>query len=825
LESDATDVVGGFDGIVHGSPAWTSGKLGRCYDNTAGASAGVELMRHAEAKKFENAFSWSLWFKSTTTSGGSRKRILARDDSEYLTVTIDQSATGEQPLRSEGTGSAQVNKWHHLAVLHYPDTSADIYVDGAKQGTTSAPKSGAARPWVIGGNTEGDGDISGDHFTGKIDDVRLYDHVLSVHEIKELARGKVGHWTFGRGEATDTSAAGNNGTLSGSPAATSGIIGPGAMEFNGTDQHVSLPDVFESPSPKTIAGWVYTNDNTKSQRAVAFRGSAGILPFWIAENSNGYVSVWQGSTHSDLTTISSNTWTHFAVTDDGTDLKLYKNGSLEAAVSPSPNVDGKADSLGADEAGIGSGWADFLDGRLDDVRAYASALTQPEIQDIYQAKGRIDENHRLFAHALREGAIESFRGGSFSGEWSAPNAFVKSDRSYTGRFSMGSEGQGSIDAEWAPRRLDGGEQIESFEYKWWERPNQTGHVVRLLDAGGNEVHESGTENPQWFLGQGDGGRTSVYGGDNYQAWTLFRFEFDWDAGAYEYYLKDLQSGTVKTGRYGLTSATNVEKIVFTGAGYGSANHNRFDDIKIGQEGPSKTGVMGASGFSEVGPAAGSMVGWWNFDRHDARDKAGPSGGSLAGGPGFVAGPSGGKALQLGGTGQHAHIPGRAALNLDTTGAYSVAAWVRASDNGDPIVLRHEGTNESRFVLNEGPGYLYKGDDGNWHGVGNAGSALDSSWHHVVWVLRGNTFWGYVDGAEMTSGASLPAPNTDCKGDLAIGEGAGSSEWLDGAVGEVRVYDRALSAEEVEVLYDMSSGSTMKMTPEGIYAPEISEVSL
>jgi len=199
LDGDGTDSSGnGYDGIVHGSPSWSDGIIGTCYDNSAdNSSTGVELLQHADAQKYDYQHSWSLWFKSTTSSGSTGNRILSRDCSEYLCANIDQDS---DPNHLDYVDSAyddiELNQWYHLAITTDDGVNYDWYLNGEHCRSGSEPYDETARPWVIGGNTEGDGDISGNEFVGMIDDVKFFDHKLSIKEVKELSRAKVAHWKF-----------------------------------------------------------------------------------------------------------------------------------------------------------------------------------------------------------------------------------------------------------------------------------------------------------------------------------------------------------------------------------------------------------------------------------------------------------------------------------------------------------------------------------------------------------------------------------------------------------------------------------------------------
>jgi hypothetical protein len=78
---------------------------------------------------------------------------------------------------------------------------------------------------------------------------------------------------------------------------------------------------------------------------------------------------------------------------------------------------------------------------------------------------------------------------------------------------------------------------------------------------------------------------------------------------------------------------------------------------------------------------------------------------------------------------------------------------------------------------------------------------DDQWHHVAGTYDGAFVRLYVDGAEVGSGtpasASIAYSTEDLTHDLFIGRyGAGCAYGFPGAVDEVRLWDRPLSAAEV-----------------------------
>src|SRR4029079_5280514 len=72
-----------------------------------------------------------------------------------------------------------------------------------------------------------------------------------------------------------------------------------------------------------------------------------------------------------------NTWTHIAMTWDGTTQRLFINGTqvgTRAVTGTLPN------STGALRFGGNTVWSEWFAGRLDEIRIYDRALTQAEVQ-------------------------------------------------------------------------------------------------------------------------------------------------------------------------------------------------------------------------------------------------------------------------------------------------------------------------------------------------------------------------------------------------------------------------------------------------------------
>ena len=199
--------------------------------------------------------------------------------------------------------------------------------------------------------------------------------------------GLVAAYSFNEGTGTtvaDSSASGNNGTIGTATWTTAGKYG-NALVFNGTSARVTIPD---SPSLRLAAGmtleaWVYPQAVSSAWRDVIYKGNDNYyLEATSATSSRpaGGGTFAGGSGTTDVygtAALAVNTWTHLAVTYNGATLSLYVNGVLASSQARTGNI---ATSTNPLSIGGDSIYGQYFQGRIDDVRVYNTARTQPQIQ-------------------------------------------------------------------------------------------------------------------------------------------------------------------------------------------------------------------------------------------------------------------------------------------------------------------------------------------------------------------------------------------------------------------------------------------------------------
>ncbi len=164
----------------------------------------------------------------------------------------------------------------------------------------------------------------------------------------------------------------------------------------------------------------------------------------------------------------------------------------------------------------------------------------------------------------------------------------------------------------------------------------------------------------------------------------------------------------------------------------------------------------------------------------------------------------GRCLSFNGTDTYVDIDGYGGIS--GTNDRTVTLWVKsATDNtvqslvtwgeettGAKYHIRVEGSIDAVRVEVNG-GYKYGTTD-----------IMDGSWHHVGVVFSGTDVLDhvlYVDGQEETIGASdAQSMDTSTQNDVWIGADILYSRFLNGSIDDVRIYDRTLSATEIQQLY-------------------------
>ena len=191
--SDATDQLGNHDGTPTNVNFSTEGKFG-----FAGAFNGSSSYMQVNSIFSSNpsAFSVSVWFKTTSNGNileiGSSSISSAQNRIQLYNGTLYVSLNGGNGgfATTSATG-LQDGNWHHIVAV-WDDGSVTngikIYIDGASTPTAQANSTqsfNSTSTLFIGANNDYSAGIR-QYFDGTIDQIRIYDSVLSAADVSTL---------------------------------------------------------------------------------------------------------------------------------------------------------------------------------------------------------------------------------------------------------------------------------------------------------------------------------------------------------------------------------------------------------------------------------------------------------------------------------------------------------------------------------------------------------------------------------------------------------------------------------------------------------------
>jgi len=179
-----------------------------------------------------------------------------------------------------------------------------------------------------------------------------------------------------------------------------------------------------------------------------------------------------------------------------------------------------------------------------------------------------------------------------------------------------------------------------------------------------------------------------------------------------------------------------------------------------------------------------------------------------------------KAMSFDGSSDYVNIDGIVAdVASDTAGTWT--AWVKPDSGARGTtqqIMSFGDTNANTkidFFQSGGVDFLYAGaretGTNQWRVLTSANPFSTNTWTHVALVQDGTSPVIYIDGVAVAQTFDFTTDKTYWNNNLSgldtarIGnlnfDSGGEAQWFDGDIADVRIYNRALSAAEIQTLYE------------------------
>jgi hypothetical protein len=577
----------------------------------------------------------------------------------------------------------------------------------------------------------------------------------------------------------------NNGTVYGATYTTDrNSQSNKAMIFDGSNDYINIDGIITdivSDTAGTWAAWVKPDDGhpdaVEMFITVGDTNADEFVDFYYrtdgkleAFSRDGGVNQWDLKTDNPIFTDGAqSTYTHVALVQDGTAPVFYVNGVLVAATFTinTDTTDWMSTLTGLDNARIGSlnknsaGETNHFDGSISDVRIYSRALSAEEIQDLYGSYNPV-----LKTSSIAKGLV---------GRWT-----LGEDEDKTVNISLDNNGFEDGDAT-------------SWDTQGSPSTNEVNSTAAFVHSGAYSWHIVSDANNE--------GRSYTYSGDfvgkhvRVMAWVYvvsgkasldIRKAFN---GSEYVFDQDHRTDSTTTGKW--------EKLVVEGiAGVNSflirvdsndaSEEFYIDDLYISEIQVADQTINENDG-TYTGTTTAPAI--YTTDRHSQSNKA----------------------MSFDGTNDHIQFAGISLL--DPMEAFTFSAWIKNTDGASDTIYAagdNSDTTKPYFRIFCSPttfGIPSRNDANSEPTVSSTlARCSKNEWHHVVVLNDGSeNYLFYVDGigyAATTNTMTGTYNNLDQSSIGRLWRGASSygSSQFDGSISDVRIYNRALTAEEIGDLY-------------------------
>ncbi len=316
-----------------------------------------------------------------------------------------------------GSGAGQVSYalsgWHHI-LWTMTSTQTDVYIDGSLANTfyKTASQVGYHGTASIGCLNDGGGGACGQSrnhfFAGDLDDIRLYDRILSPQEIINLGDMNccgscipdVAPLMAGlqlclpfNGNTLDETSNGYD-------------LGAGTASF--------MPDRFGNSnraasldgSTLSLSMWIYPTGNASTLGFIIFDGTNACgNDFFVYYSNNllhfgadkGSLQLTGGSGAGQVAFTPSGSWQHIVWTMTSTQSKIYVDGSLLTTINKTADQTGYHGTASIGSLNDGNGGAcgqprnHYFQGGVDDIRMWNRVISAGEVTELYNC----DANYNL----------------------------------------------------------------------------------------------------------------------------------------------------------------------------------------------------------------------------------------------------------------------------------------------------------------------------------------------------------------------------------------------------------------------------------------------
>jgi len=191
----AGDSAGSNDGTLTNGPAWTTETAGAASSGALSFDGTDDYVLVAGASGLDySTGTWDMWVQADGWTDGTERTLLGgKGNGSYLELLKTPSGgtlmfvfQGVAVITTTSGGHLTNGAWQHIAATWNFGTDAyEVFIDGVSRASSSTDYDAPTTPTNLGIGMALRPDPSGGSWDGYLDEVRIYDRVLSQSEIDQ----------------------------------------------------------------------------------------------------------------------------------------------------------------------------------------------------------------------------------------------------------------------------------------------------------------------------------------------------------------------------------------------------------------------------------------------------------------------------------------------------------------------------------------------------------------------------------------------------------------------------------------------------------------
>jgi len=575
-----------------------------------------------------------------------------------------------------------------------------------------------------------------------------------------------------------------------------------SVDFNGTNQYITLGSISSINTDFTVSGWINTTQTGLS--GSAYRGwfstgtfnNVGQFAISVSNSSShggvGFVNVWEQNQLriAGTSNVSDGNWHHVVLVKTSAQLEIYVNGSLQNTASNTTTFTFPTAYIGIGAGGAGAGNQGRWDGKISQVCVFNYALSSSQVTTLWGGGTAVSNPMALPSPPIAYYPLgnSAHTGSNYLTPNNAVQDYVFFNNGYPKKIEMhlGSTFNNNMSELSVAMWIKKTDTTRTKDYTILQKIGAPLPTSFNIFFKRDQYASSGT-NLAFHINTGTvqkvGGETVTGNG---VALTIDNDVWYHVVGTYDGTTQSLYiNGNLHDYKSTSGNITGVSEQMILGGGYGGAGSSiyfvgEYSNVQLFDKGLTATDVATLYNYGSPIktlaniPQSSNLKAWYKLDASEVYDSSNTQWQ-------IANNVLSDKAYSFNGT-NNIEIAQNSSIQ---TSNFSIGLWIKGYPQLDKTIIENGGVNGFSIKTKHNDGTKVLINTGGINGLELTG-ALNGEWNFVYFTMSGSISRGGLNGGYSNAGGA--ARNYDSSKGLFIGSKSDSTSGFTGEIAQVVYYD-------------------------------------